>query len=140
MRTMRYWRVIVYGLFALCRLSGTVVIQPSFGQLLIYTDRIVFTSVDGKSLIGIDKDGNQKWELQFPQQIYENRWNDKFLLVQSGREVFQVDVQQGARSRLVMMPEFQFLIAHGDDHSFLAAFDSASIITALRFSIHPNTP
>src|SRR5713226_5082760 len=124
MQTLHYWQAIVCGLLALSHLSGAVVFQATFGHPLIYSDRIVFTSVDGKNLIGIDKKGNQRWEIHFSQRININRWNDKGLLVQSGKEVLQVDVQQGTQSKLVTMPGFQLLYVDGEDHSFAAAFDS----------------
>src|SRR5262249_40358543 len=103
---------------------GIVVFQPTFGHPLVYADRIIFTSIDGKSLIGIDKEGNQKWRIQFAEQISLNRWDDKLLLVQSGEQVLQVDVEQGIQSKLVTMPRFQYLDVDENDHTFLTATDS----------------
>jgi hypothetical protein len=115
---------IVFGLVLVVRLSGTVVFQPTFGHPLIYSDRIVFPSVDGKSLIGIDKEGGQKWKIQFPEEIGVQRWDDAYVLVQSGEDVFQIDVRQGAQSKLVTMPKFEYLSVDGHDHSFRTATDA----------------
>jgi hypothetical protein len=106
------------------QLSGTVFFQPTFGHPLVYSDRIVFSSVDGKSLIGIDKEGNQKWRLQFAESINVQRWDDASVLVQAGQQVFRIDVREGSQSELVTMPKFQYLSVYEEDHSLLMAADS----------------
>jgi hypothetical protein len=124
LKARHYLRVIVFGLMFVARLSGTTVFQPTFGHPLVYSNRIVFSSVDGKSLIGIDKEGNQKWRIQFPERISVRRWDDAYVLAQSGQEVFQIDVREGAQSKLVTMPESQYLSVDEDDHSLLIATDT----------------
>lgn len=124
MKARHYLRVVVFGLMFVVRLSGTTVFQPTFGHPLVYSNRIVFSSVDGKSLIGIDKEGNQKWRIQFPERISVQRWNDAYVLAQSGQSVFQIDVREGAQSKLVTMPESQYLSVDEDDHSLLIATDT----------------
>src|SRR5258707_15295690 len=99
----------VFGLMLVVRLSGTVVFQPTFGHPLVSSHRIVFPSVDGKSLIGIDKEGGPKWRIQFPERISVQRWDDAYVLVQTGQQVFQIDVREGAQSKLVTMPKSQYL-------------------------------
>src|SRR5436309_771503 len=124
MRGLQRSQAIVVGLMLVVRLSSDVVFQPTFGHPLIHTDRIVFTTVDGKSLIGIDKDGTQKWKIRFPGRVNVNRWDENTLLVQSGQQVFQIDVRQGAQSKLITMPKYQYLGADALDHSFFMAIDS----------------
>ena len=139
MKGLRHLQAIMLSLLLGVRLSGTVVFQPTFGHPLICTDRIVFTSVDGKTLIGIDKEGGQKWKIQFPGRISLNAWDEEFVLVQSGEDVFQIDVRQGAQSKLVRMPKFEYLSADEDDHSFLVALTLGSITIASRCLIRPIT-
>ena len=124
MKGLRYLQPIVFGLILVVRLSGTTVFQPTFGHPLVYSDRIVFSSVDGKSLIGIDKEGGQKWRIQFPERINVQRWDDTNVLVQTGQQVLQIDVREGAQSKLVTMPKSQYLSVDGDDHSLLIATDT----------------
>ena len=124
MKGPQHLQAIVFGLMLVVRLSGTVVFQPTFGHPLVYSDRIVFPSVDGKSLIGIDKEGGQKWRIQFPEGISVQRWDDAYVLVQTGQQVFQIDVREGAQSKLVTMPKSQYLSVDEDDHSLLIATDT----------------
>src|SRR5262249_28322598 len=102
--SLRRSQAIVFGLMVVVRLPGSVVFQPTFGHPLVYPDRIVFTTVDGKGLIGIDKGGAQKWKIRYPERVNLNRWDENTLLAQSGEQVFQIDVRQGAQSELVTMP------------------------------------
>src|SRR5216684_929506 len=120
----QHLHAIILGLMLVVRLSGTVVFQPTFGHPLIYADRIVFTSVDGKTLIAIDKEGGQKWKIQFPERISLNAWDNEFILVQSGEDVFQIDVRQGAQSKLVRMLKSEYLSVDEHDHSFRIATDT----------------
>ena len=105
--------------------SGAVAdvsIQPSFGHPYVFAGRIVFTSVDGKHLIGIDKQGHLQWEVAFPARAFLQRSDDQ-LLVQSGRRVYRLDVSNGTRSLVLRMPKNETLIADlGID--FMAAADS----------------
>jgi hypothetical protein len=80
--------------------------HPSFGHPFVYLDRIVFTSVDGTHLIGIDKTGRKRWERQFPERIYPQRFNDTSLLVQSGRRVYKIGLRSGAQAVWTTLPEF----------------------------------
>lgn len=102
--------------------SADVRIEPTFGHPYIFPDRIVFTSVDGQNLIGIDKQGHLKWELPFHRPILLQRSADQ-LLVQSGSKVFRVNVSSGARSQVFQMPTHEILIAN-IGLNFLAATDS----------------
>ena len=124
MKGPQHLQAIVFGLMLVVRLPGTVVFQPTFGHPLVYSDRIVFPSVDGKSLIGIDKEGGQKWKIQFPEVISVQRWDDAHVLVQSGKDIFRIDVRQGAQSKLVTMPKSQYLNVDENDHSLLIATDT----------------
>ena len=63
--------------------AADVRIEPTFGHPHVFADRIVFASVDGKRLIGIDKQGHLRWEVAFPARVFLQRSDDQ-LLVQSG--------------------------------------------------------
>ena len=104
-------------------LEADVNVQPHFGHPFIFSNRIVFASVDGTHLIGVDKQGNRRWELNFRGRVVEQRWKSDSMLVQSGRQVFQIDVERGTKSDLVTMPQFQLLEVDPDD-SFVFAVDS----------------
>jgi hypothetical protein len=129
MRGFKHWQAITLGLMLAVRLSATVVVQPTFGHPLVYADRIIFTSVDGKGLIAIDKEGQQRWAIRFPEAISLNRWSDKAVLVQNGEQVFQVDIEHGIQSKMVAMAKYQYLSVDEGDHTFAVAVD-------LRFDHH----
>lgn len=96
-------------------------IRPTFGHPYIFADRIVFASVDGRRVIGIDKQGNVQWEVTFPTRVFLQRSDDQ-LLVQSGRAVYRLNVSKGTRSQVFRMPEQEILIAEIGTN-FLAATD-----------------
>jgi hypothetical protein len=96
-------------------------VAPRFGYLYVFADRIVFTSVDSKRLIGIDKQGHLQWEVAFPMQVLLQRSDDQ-LLAQSDREVYTLNPSNGARSKVFQMPEHEILIAA--IATFLAAADT----------------
>jgi hypothetical protein len=102
-------------------LLADVTVEPRFGHPYIIGDRIIFTSVDGKRVIGIDKQGRLQWEMKFPGRVYLQRSGDQ-LLVQSGRDVFRVNIADGTKPRLFRMPEHEILMA-GFGSDFLAAVD-----------------
>jgi hypothetical protein len=97
-------------------------IEPTFGHPYVFADRIVFTSVDGTHVIGIDKQGHLQWESAFPMRVLVQR-SDNQLLVQSGRSVDRVNVADGTRSQLFWLPPNEALIADYENN-FLAAADS----------------
>jgi outer membrane protein assembly factor BamB len=97
-------------------------IEPHFGHPYVFADRIVFASVDGTHLIGIDKQGRLQWESAFPARVSLQRSADQ-LLVQSGRGVDRVNVADGTRSQLFWLPANETLIAD-DENNFLAVADS----------------
>jgi hypothetical protein len=97
-------------------------IEPTFGHPYVFADRIVFTSVDGKHVIGIDKQGRSQWDLAFPTRVFLQRSDDQ-LLVQSGRDVYTLNVSNGTKTRLFRMPKQEILIAD-TGINFLAAWDS----------------
>src|SRR5713226_3030464 len=96
-------------------------VEPTFGHPYVFADRIVFTSVDGKHLIGIDKQGHLRWEVAFPTRVFLQRSDDQ-LLVQSGRGVYRLNVSNGTRSQ-VFRPKQEILIAEVGSN-FLAAADN----------------
>jgi hypothetical protein len=80
---------------ALITVTAAVVrIEPTFGHRYVFADRIVFAAVDGKRLIGIDKQGHLYWEVAFPVRVSLQRSDDQ-LLVQSGDEVYRLNVSDG---------------------------------------------
>jgi len=95
-------------------------IEPMFGHPYVFTDRIVFTSVDGKRVIGIDKQGHFQWELTFPTRIFLQRSGDQ-LFVQSGRGVYRLNASNGARSQVFLMPKQELLIADIGTNFLVAA-------------------
>lgn len=97
-------------------------VEPTFGHPYVFADRIVFTSVDGKHLIGIDKQGHWKWEVAFTTWVLLQRSDDQ-LLVQSGRRVYRLNVSKGRRSQMLRMPKHESLIADAGIN-FLAAADN----------------
>lgn len=109
--------VIALGSVAL----ADVRIQPSFGHPYVFADRIVFASVDGKHLIGIDKQGDLQWEVAFSARVFLLRSDDQ-LFVQSGRAVYRLNVSNGTRSEVLRMAKHETLIADAGIN-FLAAAD-----------------
>ena len=101
--------------------AAVVRIEPTFGHPYVFADRIVFASVDGKRLIGIDKQGHLYWEVAFPVRVSLQRSDDQ-LLVQSGDEVYRLNVSNGTKSRVLRMPKDEILIAEVGTN-FLAAAD-----------------
>lgn len=85
-------------------------IEPTFGHPYIFGDRIVFTSVDGNRVFGIDKQGKLQWEARFPTRVFLQRSDDQ-LLVQSGRSVYRLNLSNGARYEVFRMPDQEILIA-----------------------------
>jgi len=112
---------LVMVMFATCSTLADVRVEPSFGHPYVFGDRIVFTSVDRTHLIAIDKKGRLQWEMAFPAPIFEQRSDEEFL-VQSERHVYKVDVANGTKSQVFVMPENEVLIA-GFAKNFLAAAD-----------------
>jgi PQQ-like domain len=101
--------------------AADVRVEPTFGHPYIFADRIVFASVDGRRLIGIDKQGHLHWEVAFPVRVFLQRSDDQ-LLVQSGAEVYRLNVSNGTRSEVLRMPKDESLIAEVGTN-FLAAAD-----------------
>ncbi len=101
--------------------AADVRIEPTFGRPYVFADRIVFASVDGKRLIGIDKQGHLHWEVAFPVRVFLQRSDDQ-LLVQSGDEVYRLNVSSGTKSQIFRMPKDEILIAEVGIN-FLAAAD-----------------
>jgi len=110
--------VIALGSMAL----ADVRVEPTFGHPYVFTDRIIFTSVDGKRVIGIDKQGHLQWEVGFPSRVLLQRSDDQ-LFAQLGRDVYTLNVSDGTKSIALQMPEQEILIADVDAN-FLAAADS----------------
>jgi hypothetical protein len=102
--------------------AADVRIEPTFGHPYVFADRIVFASVDGKRLIGIDKQGHLHWEVAFPVRVFLQRSDDQ-LLVQSGADVYRLNVSNGTKSQVFRMPKDEILFAEIGTN-FLAASDN----------------
>lgn len=105
---MRNPRLVTFALAAALAArpcAANVVIRPHFGHPLIFPERVVFSSVNGKSLIAIDKQGRLQWELSFSERIQPQRLDAASVVIQEGRSVFQIDVVSGKKSLYRRVPK-----------------------------------
>jgi hypothetical protein len=108
---VKRWILIAAAALLVCaRPSGsTVRIDPHFQNLRVIADRILLTSVDGRRLVGLDRDGKKVWERQFGHRVVVGEYDEESLHVQDGTALVRVSVAAGTVSPLGTLPAHQLL-------------------------------